>query len=72
MNNEDKLDICIYEETKVENAIIYKKKNIGKGELKNVNAGDFSEVEIDSGKKEIFEYLNKGKKVYVYYSERNL
>ncbi len=72
LNNEDKLDICIYEETKVENAIIYKKKNIGKGELKNVNAGDFSEVEIDSGKKEIFEYLNKGKKVYVYYSERNL
>ena len=72
LNNEDKLDICIYEEIKVENAIIYKKKNIGKGELKNVNAGDFSEVEIDSGKKEIFEYLNKGKKVYVYYSERNL
>ncbi|MBL0293323.1 MAG: hypothetical protein IPQ04_03360 [Saprospiraceae bacterium] len=72
LNNEDKLDICIYEEIKVENATIYKKKNIGKGELKNVNAGDFSEVEIDSGKKEIFEYLNKGKKVYVYYSERNL
>jgi hypothetical protein len=61
---EDDLDIFEYVEEEVDGDKIYRKQVIGRGRIELIQDGNFSEVKVKDGNKQVAALLAAGKKVY--------